>query len=137
MTFEEFNTLARTYNVVPVSKTLLADTLTPVSAYLHLRENSTGSFLFESVEGGERIARYSFIGRDPIVLLRCRDKTTTIIEDHVERTSTESFFDIIQNLIKKFHQPQLPQLPRFNGGLVGFIGYDAIRFIEEDRKSVV
>ena len=131
MTFEEFNTLAQTYNVVPVSKALLADTLTPVSAYLRLRDNSTGSFLFESVEGGEHIARYSFIGRDPIVLLRCRDKTTTITEDRVERTSTENFFDIIQNLIKKFHQPQLPQLPRFNGGLVGFIGYDAVRFIED------
>jgi len=135
MTFEEFNILAQSYNVIPVSKALLADTLTPVSAYLRLRENSTGSFLFESVEGGERIARYSFIGRDPIVLLRCRDKTTTLIEDRQQRTSTENFFDIIQNLIKKFNQPQLPHLPRFNGGLVGFIGYDAIRFIEDVPSS--
>ena len=131
MNFEEFEILAQTYNVIPVSKTLLADTLTPVSAYLQLRENSTSSFLFESVEGGERIARYSFIGRDPAVLLRCRDKTTTILENGTERSSTENFFDIIQNLIRHYKQPQLPRLPRFNGGLVGFIGYDAIRFIED------
>lgn len=131
MTLEEFKTLAETYNVIPVSKTLLADTLTPVSAYLRLRENGTSSFLFESVEGGERIARYSFIGRDPMVELKCRDKTTTIIENGQERSSTENFFDIIQNFVRQFKQARIPHLPRFNGGLVGFIGYDAIRFVED------
>src|SRR5437867_3263028 len=131
MTFEEFKILAVNYNVIPISKTLLADTLTPVSAYLRLRENSTSSFLFESVEGGERIARYSFIGRDPVLLLRCRDKTTTIIENGKKRESSENFFDIIQDVIKRYKQPQPPDLPRFKGGLVGFIGYDAIRFVED------
>ena len=114
---------------------MLADTLTPVSAYLHLRQHSKHSFLFESVEGGERVARYSFIGLDPIVLLRCRDETTTIIENGREQPSTENFFDIIQNLIGRFRQPQLPDLPRFKGGLVGFIGYDAVRFIEHIPAS--
>lgn len=131
MTLEEFTALSKDYNIIPVSKTLLADTMTPVSAYLRLREKCVCSFLFESVEGGERIARYSFIGRDPIVLLTCRDKTTTITENGTEHTSSENFFDIIQTLIKNYRQPQLPHLPRFNGGLVGFIGYDAIRFIED------
>ena len=131
MTFEEFSILAQSYNVIPLSETTLADTLTPVSAYLRLRQHSKHSFLFESVEGGERVARYSFIGLDPVVLLRCRDKTTTIMENGEERSSTGNFFDIIQDLIGKYRQPQIPGLPRFTGGLVGFIGYDAIRFVED------
>ncbi|HTK80843.1 MAG TPA: anthranilate synthase component I [Bacteroidota bacterium] len=131
MTFEEFTSLAGTYNVIPVSKTLLADTLTPVSAYLRMRESGGGSFLLESVEGGEHIARYSFIGRDPALELRCRNTTTVITEKGSTRESTENFFDIIHNLMKQYRQASLPHLPRFNGGLVGFIGYDAIRFVEE------
>jgi len=131
MTYEEFKTLAKSYNVIPVSKTLLADTLTPVSAYLHLRGDSTSSFLFESVEGGERFARYSFIGRNPIAMIRCKEKTTVITENETSKTSTENFFDIVNEFTGRFRQPSLSYLPRFTGGLVGFIGYDAIRFIED------
>jgi anthranilate synthase component 1 len=131
MTLEEFSQLAKTYNVIPVSKTLLADTLTPVSAYLHLREGTTGSFLFESVEGGERIARYSFIGINPSLVMRCSGSETTIIDAGKNTTSKDNFFDLIDSVVRKFNHPSLPQLPRFTGGLVGFIGYDAIRFIEQ------
>src|SRR3989454_6254011 len=80
MTFDEFKEFAGSYNVIPISKRMLADMLTPVSAYLRLREGSASSFLFESVEGGERFARYSFIGRDPIAILKCRNGITTIQE---------------------------------------------------------
>src|SRR5690349_7093495 len=136
MTFEEFSDLAKSYNVIPLSKRMLADTLTPVSAYLHLREGSRSSFLLESVEGGERFARYSFIGRDPVALLTCRDRTTTIREmppgmPPSTRSSTDNFFDIVSGLVGRYSQPPLPSLPRFRGGLMGFIGYDAIRFIEK------
>ncbi len=131
MTFTEFTHLARSYNVIPVSTTLLADTLTPVSAYLRLREDSTGSFLFESVEGGERFARYSFIGRDPIATLACRMNTTTVTEHGITRTSKRNFFELMGELTASYRQPALPDLPRFTGGLVGFIGYDTVRFIED------
>jgi anthranilate synthase component I len=136
MTFEEFRDLSRTYNVIPVSKRMLADTLTPVSAYLRLREGASSSFLLESVEGGEHFARYSFLGRDPIAILKCREKKTTISELRTpdalrsERESSENFFEIVNGLIGRYRQPPLPSLPRFRGGLVGFIGYDAVRFIE-------
>ncbi len=136
MTFEEFEILAKTFNVIPVSKSLLADTLTPVSAYLSLRKNNESSFLFESVEGGERIARYSFIGKNPVVTLKCKDKTTWISERGTTQESNENFFDIIHSTISKYKQPTLPHLPRFRGGLVGFIGYDAIRFVENIPASV-
>ncbi len=135
MIYEEFKSLAQSYNVIPVSKTLLADMLTPVSAYLCLREESKGSFLFESVEGGERFARYSFIGRDPRITLKCSNTQTSISENGTTRTSDENFFDIVHQHISKFHQPAVVNLPRFTGGLVGFIGYDAIRFVENIPAS--
>ena len=131
MNFQEFRQLAQSYSLVPVSKSLLADTLTPVSAYLRLREQTSASFLFESVEGGEQIARYSFIGRDPKMIVSCRGNTTTISESSSQRQTSENFFDVIGNIISKFRSPQIPSLPRFTGGLVGSIGYDAVRFIEK------
>lgn len=137
MEFREFEKLASSYNVIPVSKSLLADTLTPVSAYLRMRTGSKNSFLLESVEGGERFARYSFLGCDPIVMVKCRDKTTTIIENGTSRISTEDFFQLLHNCITCFRQPALPHLPRFTGGLVGFIGYDAVRFIEDIPCCVI
>ncbi len=136
MTLEEFTILTKTYNVIPTSKTLLADTLTPVSAYLRIREGCTSSFLFESVEGGERFARYSFIGRDPIVTLKCKGNTTWISEHNQTKATQENFFDVIQTLLRQYKQPALPNIPRFNGGLVGFIGYDAIRFVENIPSTV-
>lgn len=135
MTFEEFQGLAKDYTVVPVTRTMLADTLTPVSAYLRLRHGSTGSFLFESVEGGERFARYSFIGRNPIAMVTCRGNRTTVREGGATRETAENFFDIVAGMVSRFRQPVIPSLPRFTGGLVGFIGYDAIRFIEKVPDS--
>ena len=131
MNFEEFSTLAESYNVIPMSKIFLADTLTPVSAYLRMSEGTSCSFLLESVEGVERFARYSFLGRDPIALVKCKGKTTTIIEQGRSKESADNFFDIVQELVGRFRQPSLSHLPRFTGGWVGFIGYDAIRFIED------
>jgi len=136
MTVEEFRNLAQTYNVIPVSKNLLADTLTPVSAYLRLRSGNTSSFLFESVEGGEHFARYSFIGCDPVMMIRCIDKKTTITENGTSRKTDGDFFEIVQSVATRFRQPSLPSLPRFTGGLVGFIGYDAVRFIEKIPGAV-
>jgi anthranilate synthase component 1 len=130
MTLEEFEKLVQTYNVIPVSKNVLADTLNPVSAYLRLRAGSKNSFLFESVEGGEHVARYSFIGCDPIMMIRCDGTKTTIVENGTQNEVAENFFDILQSVVVRFRQPSLPSLPRFTGGLVGFIGYDTVRFIE-------
>ena len=69
-TFEEFVELARRGTFVPVVKEIMADLLTPVSAFLKIAEHSDYAFLFESVEGGERVARYSFLGKDPFLVLR-------------------------------------------------------------------
>src|SRR5437879_6226735 len=142
MTFDEFKVLAGLYNVIPISKRMLADMLTPVSAYLRLRDGSASSFLFESVEGGERFARYSFIGRDPMAILKCRNGITTIQEFRqpgpapAARDSNANFFDIVDEFVGRYRQPHLASLPRFRGGLVGFIGYDTVRFIEKIPSTV-
>ena len=78
-TFEEFVELARRGTFVPVVKEIIADLLTPVSAFLKIAEHSDYAFLFESVEGGEQVARYSFLGKDPFLVLR-RARGTTIID---------------------------------------------------------
>ena len=77
-TFEEFVDLARRGTFVPVVKEIMADLLTPVSAFLKIAEHSDYAFLFESVEGGERVARYSFLGKDPFLVLRARAGKTIL-----------------------------------------------------------
>jgi anthranilate synthase component I len=146
MDFTVFKSLAEHHTIVPVTDTMLADTLTPVSAYIRLRSGAKASFLLESVEGGERFGRYSFIGRDPLFTLRTADNHTTVqyhrsgdsdgrIPDGLH-PSGSNFFDAVSSLIGRYTLPDLPDLPRFTGGLVGFIGYDLIRHIENIPETI-
>ena len=124
-TFDEFVDLARRGTFVPVVKEIMADLLTPVSAFLKIAEHSDYAFLFESVEGGERVARYSFLGKDPFLVLRARNGRTTIDRSGVTSELDESFVSALRRLLAEFRSPFVPGLPRFTGGAVGFIGYDA------------
>jgi anthranilate synthase component 1 len=124
-TFDEFVDLARRGTFVPVVKEIIADLLTPVSAFLKIAEHSDYAFLFESVEGGERIARYSFLGKDPFLVLRQRAGRTVLDRTGVTTESDEPFVQVLRRLMAEFQSPFVPGLPRFTGGAVGFIGYDA------------
>jgi anthranilate synthase component 1 len=124
-TFEEFVDLARRGTFVPVVKEIIADLLTPVSAFLKIAEHSDYAFLFESVEGGERVARYSFLGKDPFLVLRARGGATTIERSGTTTELDEAFIPVLRRLVAEFQSPFVPGLPRFTGGAVGFIGYDA------------
>jgi anthranilate synthase component I len=124
-TFEEFVDLARRGTFVPVVKEIIADLLTPVSAFLKIAEHSDYAFLFESVEGGERVARYSFLGKDPFLVLRQRGDRTIVDRSGVTSESDEPFVAALRRLMAEFQAPFVPGLPRFTGGAVGFIGYDA------------
>jgi anthranilate synthase component 1 len=124
-TFDEFVELARRGTFVPVVKEIIADLLTPVSAFLKIAEHSDYAFLFESVEGGERVARYSFLGKDPFLVLRQRGGRTILDRSGVTTESDEPFVDVLRRLMAEFQSPFVPGLPRFTGGAVGFIGYDA------------
>ena len=135
----EFRTMASRGNVIPVYKEILADTETPVSAYMKLRRQSEHSFLLESVEGGERAARYSFIGIDPTTVFRSRGDCIAVENcrtGDVEHRRGDAIAEFKQ-LMAAYEPVRLPGLPRFTGGAVGYLGYDGIRLVEDipDRGS--
>jgi anthranilate synthase component I len=129
-TFEEFVDLTRRGTFVPVVREIMADLLTPVSAFLKIAEHSDYAFLFESVEGGEQVARYSFLGKDPFLVLRARGHGTVMDRSGVTTESDEAFIPMMRRLMAEFQSPFVPGLPRFTGGAVGFIGYDASAVFE-------
>ena len=134
--FAQFRNLARQgYNRISVSRNLNADLDTPLSAYLKLAEGPY-SFLLESVVGGERFGRYSFIGLPAKQLVRAFDRTiqTCEIEDGGLQLATEQQGDplaFLENFMAGFRLAPLDGLPRFAGGLAGYFGYDTIRYIEK------
>ncbi len=131
MNFDEFKSLASTHKIVTITETMLADMLTPVSAYMRLRRNAETSFLFESVEGDEKIARYSFLGRSPTFTIRNKNFETRISNHNSERILHDNYFDILSNLIAQYNISRTPNTSRFAGGFVGYFGYDIIRNIEK------
>ena len=129
-TFDEFKELAQRGTFVPVYKEIVADMLTPVSAFLKVAEHSDYAFLLESVEGGEQVGRYSFLGKDPFLILRSREGKT-IIDRMGEATETDKpFIATVRELMAGFHSPFVPGLPRFTGGAVGYLAYDAAAWFE-------
>jgi len=129
--FEEFAALAATHTVVPVYRRLVADALTPVSAFAAMRTGGW-AFLFESVVGGERVGRYSFVGSEPFRWFeasRERVRTKEGSRKWVETTQMDPL-KALEESIADFRAPHLPELPRFCGGAVGFAGYDAARYVE-------
>jgi anthranilate synthase component 1 len=129
-TFDEFVELTRRGTFVPVVKEIIADLLTPVSAFLKIAEHSDYAFLFESVEGGEQVARYSFLGKDPFLVLKASQGKTTLDRSGVRTETDEPFIRALRRLMTEFRSPYVPGLPRFTGGAVGFIGYDAAPIFE-------
>jgi len=130
-TFEEFQKLAKASNVVPVYRQLLADTLTPVSAFQKLDVADHG-FLLESVTGGERVGRFSFLGSEPSAILRARRNRVEIVRGaHVKHYESDDPLQEIQEFLAHTHAARVPGLEAFTGGLVGYLAYDVVRYIEE------
>ena len=129
-TFDDFVDLAKRATFVPVCKELVADLLTPVSAFLKVAEHSDYAFLLESVEGGEHVGRYSFLGKDPFLILRGRDGRTEIERAGVTINGEKPFIDTLRELMNSFQSPFVPGLPRFTGGAVGYLGYDTAAWFE-------
>src|SRR5213593_4902895 len=128
--FEAFKELARRGTFVPVCKEIVADLLTPVSAFLKIAEHADYAFLLESVEGGEHVGRYSFLGKDPFLILRSRDGRTTMDRGGATTRSDRPFVDTLRRLVADFRSPFVPELPRFTGGAVGYLGYGAASWFE-------
>ena len=128
--FEEFVELAQRGTFVPVVKELVADLLTPVSAFLKVAEHSDYAFLLESVEGGEHVGRYSFLGKDPFLILRGQNTHTTVEQAGTTSTADKPFVETLRSLMNGFRSPFVPGLPRFTGGAVGYFGYDTAAWFE-------
>ena len=128
--FDTFKELASRGTFVPVCKEIVADLLTPVSAFLKIAEDADYAFLLESVEGGEHVGRYSFLGKDPLVVVRGRDGRTTIEQAGARTERQEPFIDVVRGLMAEFHAPFVPDLPRFTGGAVGYLDYDTAEWFE-------
>src|SRR5436853_870412 len=106
--FDEFKELARRGTFVPVVKEIVADLLTPVSAFLKVAEHSDYAFLLESVEGGEQVGRYSFLGKDPFLVLRGRDGKTSIEQAGTVTHREEPYLDVLRELMAAFSAPIVP-----------------------------
>ena len=131
-TLDEVRTLARQGNLIPIYREVLADLETPVSAYLKLARDNDYAFLLESVEGGERLARYSFLAADPYLTLRL-DKGIAYANHRGYKQ--ESRYDdplvALQSHLSPYRGVEVPDLPRFVGGAVGYLGYETVRYFED------
>ena len=140
---EEFTKLAAQGNLVPVTRRLLADFETPLSAYRKIRGQGE-SFLFESVEGGEHLGRYSFVGCNPRVVIRQAGSTVEVLENGkpveqaivrgplapASKGTVRDGLEVVERILQRYRAVPLPGLPRFTGGAVGFIGYEFIHDVE-------
>src|SRR4051812_2801825 len=136
-TYEEFVELAKGASLVPVYRQLVGDTLTPVSAFCKIQEGEW-SFLFESVVGGERLGRYSFLGSGPFLRFQAHGNCVQIQvprPDNPSAWTTQELehadpLRLLEERLAGYRAPHLPGLPRFTGGAVGYAGYDTVRYVE-------
>jgi len=132
MTPEQFQSLAsQGYNRIPVSREVLADLDTPLSTFIKLAQGPY-SYLFESVHGGEKWGRYSIIGLPCSKVLRINGHTVKLLhkDEVIESVTTDDPLTWVEQFQTRFRAPELDELPRFSGGLVGYFGYDTVRYIE-------
>jgi len=137
-TLEQFRSLATQGNLIPVTRTLLADIETPLSAYRKIRGFGE-AFLFESVEGGEHLGRYSFVGCNPRAVIRQMGGRVEVLADG-EVTASHQIgtgknmvrdgLEVVEGVMRQYRPVAVPGLPRFTGGAVGFIGYEFIHDVE-------
>lgn len=143
MDFKTFLELSKTYNKIPVYEKITADLLTPVLAYLKIREKNSNTFLLESVEGIGRLARYSFISKNPSKVFTNAGTKLTIVEKGKTVTIEKNIFDYLKEEISKYKDAKIDELPDFTGGIVGYLGYenvtlieDVIQFTSEDNLNI-
>jgi anthranilate synthase component 1 len=130
MKFEKFEELSRNYNRIPVYEKITADLLTPVTAFIKLREKDNFCFLFESVEGIGNLARYSFIGKNPTKVISNNGLELNVANKSKNKSTSANIFEILQSEISDVKFPVINELPDFTGGIVGYLGFENISLIE-------
>jgi anthranilate synthase component I len=133
--FKTFCKLARQGNLVPVYETVRADLLTPVSAYLRLSRDARYACLLESVEGGEKIARYTFVGANPAQVFRCRRGACVLESEGRMQLEYGNPMKFLRGLVGKYRPVRVPGLPPLVGGAMGYFSYDMVRQFERIPDS--
>ncbi len=138
----EFLRLAKKGNLIPVYKEIVADMDTPVSAFFKIAQDAKYSFLLESVEGEEKVARFSFLARNPELVFQSKGSIVRIMksrngkEFYEELDIDETPLSIIRKILQRYKFVNIPQLPRFCGGMVGYFSYEVVRFFEKLPEKV-
>jgi anthranilate synthase component I len=140
--FKEFSHLARSASLVPIAKSVSADLLTPVSAFLAIADREPYAFLLESAERGEQVGRYTFLGVRPYMKVRARGGEVEIERGQKTERQRDNAFSVLRQLLGEHRLASIPGLPPFVAGAVGYFSYDAVRQLEKigdqtrDRLSV-
>ncbi len=132
----EIQEYAKEYSIVPLCREIYADITTPITLLRKIAQVSNRYFLLESVEGGEKWARYSFLGYDPILHIVCRDHvvTTEYADGTTESVTTDDPYQVLRACMSKYKAPKIPGFPSFTGGLVGYYSYRMIGYAEPTLK---
>jgi len=131
LTFNKFQDLASRCVTVPVYKRILADLLTPVAAWVHLSQKTEYAFLLESVEKGNQYTRYSYVGINPQKILMHKEGKTIISQNGQSIAVDTPFLDLLREYQSQYNMEKLPGIPSFTGGLVGYLGYETIAWVED------
>ena len=128
--YKSFLQLSRDASLIPVAKTLSADLLTPVGAFLSLAAKQKYAFLLESVEGGEKIGRYTFLGAQPRMVVTARGSSLEIRRGSLVERRQGSIIELLRTCLRQYRPATLPDLPPFASGCVGYFAYDMVRQFE-------
>lgn len=128
---DQFRDLAQRGNLIPVYREILADMETPVSAFRKIDDKET-SFLLESIAGGEKWARYSFLGSGPCKIFRCRGQQWEVLDggELIDAGQSDQPLEVLRDMLQGYQLVPVDGLPRFFGGMVGYCGYDTVRYFE-------
>ncbi|MCK9857420.1 anthranilate synthase component I [Paenibacillus sp. ATY16] len=126
---QQVTKLADQYNIIPIVRYMLADTETPIRLFQHFAKEQH-AFLLESVEGGVKWARYSFIGTDPFMMLYGKNGKMVLEHNGEKQVFDEKPIELLKAQLRGFRSPSLPELPPFTGGAIGYFGYDLLQYYE-------
>jgi len=129
--FQQFSRLARAATLVPVVKSISADLLTPVSAFLAIAEKEPYAFLLESNERGEQVGRYTFLGARPYMRVKAREGKVEVERGRRRQSQHENVFQAVKRLLREHRPASMPGLPPFTAGAVGYFAYDVVRLLEK------
>ncbi len=130
----EIEALAKEYGIIPICKEIYADVITPITLLRKLSQISRRYFLLESIEGGEKWGRYSFLGFDPIIQVTCKGHTVTTVNGDKKVVHAEKPYEVLRDLLEQYKAPRIKGLPPFAGGLVGYFSYAMIGYTEPILK---